>query len=154
MTSNFNPILLNAFKEKSWRSAGNVIHLHPRGVRQRISARPSAIPSLLRVTKDGFGLSKNASGGQEHLERFRCTLLGQAVHSKLEKFYRVFLSFFKSFNYILFKGKIFIFLPQYFFPDLWVFDLDLFENFFFHQVSINYILKLNPFREPESLPPA
>ena len=67
MTSNFNPILLNAFKEKSWRSAGNVIHLHPRGVRQRISARPSAIPSLLRVTKDGFGLSKNASGGKNIL---------------------------------------------------------------------------------------
>ena len=45
-------------------------------------------------------------------------------------FLSYFFFFLKNFNYILFKGKIFILLPQHFFPDLCVLDLDLFEIFF------------------------
>ena len=56
---------------------------------------------------------------------------GPGCPFKIGKILDGFSFFFKSFNYVLFKGKIFIFLPQYFFPDLCVLDLDLFEKNFF-----------------------
>ena len=67
MTSNFNLVFQYAFRGKFLKSAGNFIYLHLRGVNQQIRECSSVIPSLLGVTKDVFGLSKNVRGGKNVL---------------------------------------------------------------------------------------
>lgn len=67
MNLNFNLVFHYVVRGKFLKSAGNFISLHLSGVNQQLRERSSVIPSLVGVTKDVFGLSKNVRGGKNVL---------------------------------------------------------------------------------------
>ena len=132
MTSNFKPILLNAFREKSLRNAGNVIHLHPRGVNQRIQACSSAIPSLLGVAKDRFGLSKNGSGGKNILRSLDAISWARLSIRNWKNSRRFFFLFLRVLIMFFLKAKfLFSFLSTSFLISVYLTWIFLKKNFFF-----------------------